>query len=147
MTEAPPFLTFEQVLAFHQVQLELYGGQTGLRNEGLLYSALAQPEAGLGDNYYHSFPYEMAAAYAFHIAENQPFIDGNKRVALACCLTFLDLCSITIDDPKEELYDAMIAIGTRQLSKEGFADLLERLAGESDPDGPEGFRTLPAKRF
>jgi death-on-curing protein len=126
--EAPPFLTYEQVLAFHQVQLELYGGQSGLRDEGLLYSALAQPEAGLEDEYYHSYPYGMAAAYAFHIAENQPFIDGNKRVALDCCLTFLELCGIAVDDPDGQLFDAMIAIGTRNLTKDGFATLLERLA-------------------
>jgi len=130
--EAPPFLTFEQVLAFHQVQLKLYGGQTGLRDEGLLYSALAQPEASFGDGFFHSYPFGMAAAYAFHIAENQPFIDGNKRVALDCCLTFLELCGISVEDPDGELYDAMIAMGTRKLSKDGFARVLEQLADKSE---------------
>lgn len=128
MTEKPPFLTFEQVLAFHKDQLELYGGQAGLRDENLLYSALAQPEATFGGRFLHAFPFEMAAAYAFHIAENQPFIDGNKRVGLDCALTFLDLCGITVEDAGDELFEAMMAMGSGRLTKNRFAGLLERLA-------------------
>src|ERR1039458_2422819 len=104
----PKFLTLEQVLEIHRVQLDLYGGQDGIRDLGSLESAVAQPEAGFGDQYLHPFPFGMAAAYAYHIAENQPFVDGNKRTALDCALTFLAANEIMIEDPHMELFQAMI---------------------------------------
>ncbi len=69
----------------------------------------------------------MAAAYAFHIAENQPFVDGNKRTALASALVFLDLNLIEINDPNELLYSAMIDIAQKRLQKSGLAKLLQNL--------------------
>ena len=70
----------------------------------------------------------MAAAYAFHIAENQPFVDGNKRTGLNCALTFLKLNGILIKCPGNELFQAMIDVGNRRLSKEGLSRLLENWA-------------------
>jgi death-on-curing protein len=70
----------------------------------------------------------MAAASAFHIAENQVFIDGNKRAALGAALMFLDLNGVDLDDPDERLYDAMIAVSNRTLDKAGLARLLRDLA-------------------
>lgn len=61
----------------------------------------------------------MAAAYAFHIAENQPFVDGNKRTALNAALVFLDLNGFIVHDPEGRLHDAMIAISSRALDKRG----------------------------
>ena len=124
----PPFLTKEQVLYIHEQQLADYGGQAGVRDEGLLDSALAQPASSFGGQYRHRFPYGMAAAYAYHISENQPFLDGNKRVGLVDALVFLDACGIEIYDDAGELYQAMKAIGSRALSKEGFEKLLMKLA-------------------
>ena len=72
----------------------------------------------------------MAAAYAYHLAENQPFVDGNKRTGLAAALVFLALNDIEIEDPKGRLYGAMMDISARKLSKEGFAALLSALAQE-----------------
>jgi death on curing protein len=72
--------------------------------------------------------FEMGAAYAFHIAENQPFVDGNKRTGLAAALTFLRLNGISIVDPSGRLYTAMIALATHQLDKPGLAKLLSELA-------------------
>ncbi|OFZ19758.1 MAG: hypothetical protein A2Z20_00280 [Bdellovibrionales bacterium RBG_16_40_8] len=72
------------------MQLESYGGATGIRAPDLLESAVMTPQASFGGQYVHNDVYEMAAAYAFHIAENQPFVDGNKRTALASALVFLD---------------------------------------------------------
>jgi len=70
----------------------------------------------------------MAAAYAFHLAENQPFVDGNKRTALNAALVFLDINGWIVSDPNERLYDAMIAISARSLDKRGLADVLRQLA-------------------
>lgn len=76
----------------------------------------------------HDDLFAMASAYAFHLAQNQPFVDGNKRTGLAAALVFLDLNRITIDDPDERLYDAMISVAERRLDKAGLAALLCELA-------------------
>ncbi|MBI5546668.1 MAG: type II toxin-antitoxin system death-on-curing family toxin [Deltaproteobacteria bacterium] len=123
------FLTLEDVLHIHGEQLRSYGGADGIRDRGLLESALAAPEASFGGNYLHGDIFEMAAAYAFHIAQNQPFIDGNKRTGLVAALVFLDLNDIAVQDPGSRLYEAMIALAERRLDKEGLARLLRELAG------------------
>ena len=127
MIKEPSFLTVNQILSFHHDQLELYGGQDGVRDLGLLHSAIAQPEATFEGEFLHSFPFGMAAAYAYHIAENQPFVDGNKRTALDAALTFLELNGISIRDPKHKLYDAMIDIAKRRLTKEGLEALFKSM--------------------
>lgn len=124
----PAFLTLAEVLEIHQDQIERYGGTQGVRDMGLLESAIAMPQATFGDEFLHPSLCEMAAAYAYHIAENQPFLDGNKRTALASALIFLDLNGVGLEDPKGRLYRAMIEVGTRKLDKHGLAGLLERLA-------------------
>lgn len=121
------FLSLEEVFLLHDLQLQRYGGATGVRDQGLLESAINTPQASFDEKYVHLGLYEMAAAYAFHIAENQPFIDGNKRTALASALVFLDLNSIEIEDPDEHLYTAMIDIAKKQLDKPGLAELLKKL--------------------
>lgn len=73
----------------------------------------------------------MAAAYAFHIAQNQPFVDGNKRTRLLAAVVFLDLNGVAIRDPEGRLYDAMIAIAERRMDKLGLAVLLRELSGTS----------------
>jgi death on curing protein len=70
----------------------------------------------------------MAAAYAFHIAENQPFIDGNKRTGLLCAIVFLDINGISIDYPDERLYRAMIDIAEKKLDKKSFGLLLRDIS-------------------
>lgn len=82
MTE-PVFLELLDVLEIHNQLVDLYGGQPGLRDTGLLQSALAMPLSGSGGSYFHADLYEMAAAYLLHLIKNHPFIDANKRTALA----------------------------------------------------------------
>ena len=77
----PEFLVIDDVLDIHERQLAQFGGGGGIRDRGLLESAVAAPQASFGGEWLHSDIFEMAAAYAFHIAENQPFIDGNKGTA------------------------------------------------------------------
>lgn len=85
------FLDVEDVKILHAEQIEAYGGSHGVRDEGSLESAVNQAQAGFGGDHLHEFPFGMASAYAFHIAQNQPFVDGNKRAALAAALVFLEL--------------------------------------------------------
>jgi death-on-curing protein len=90
------FLSLEQILSIHQNQLEQYGGESGTRDMGLLQSALAMPESGFGDQYFHADLYEMAAAYLFHLVKNHPFVDGNKRVGFVASYVFLRLNGIVV---------------------------------------------------
>lgn len=124
----PIFLDLEDVLLIHADQLPVYGGSSGIRDSGLLESAVAMPRASAGGEFVHAGLFAMAAAYAFHIAQNQPFMDGNKRTGLLAAIVFLDINGVTINDPEGRLYDAMIAIAERRLDKAGLASVLERLA-------------------
>lgn len=124
----PTFLTLETVLQIHLRMLAEFGGGDGVRDPLGLASAVAMPEAGFGEQYFHPDVFAMAAAYAFHIAQNRPFVDGNKRTALGAALIFLTINGVPIEDPKGDLYAAMIAITMGQLDKPRFARLLERLS-------------------
>ena len=127
MMDEPVFLELEDVLDFHDELLERHGGETGIRDLGLLESAMAQPKARFGGEYLHENLFLMASAYAFHIAENQPFLDGNKRTGLLAALTFLDLNGVPIEAPSNRLYKAMLAIAEGRLDKSGLADLFREL--------------------
>ena len=128
MSAEPDFLSVEDVIQIHDEQIKEYGGAKGVRDQGLLESAVAMPRASFGETYLHEDLGHMAAAYAFHIAQNQPFLDGNKRTGLVAALVFLDLNGITVLDPQEKLYDAMIAIAERHMDKGGLAELLRELS-------------------
>ena len=123
----PLFLSLAEIVEIHNNQITLYGGDTGIRDIRLLESAVAQPEASFGGEWLHADVYEMAAAYAFHLCMNHPFFDGNKRVALASALVFLEINSISIMDPKQLLLGAMLKMARSHLSKKSFLDILRTL--------------------
>lgn len=124
----PEFLTLDDVWLIHDEQLEAYGGIQGVRDEGLLESAVMMPQASFGGEYLHQNLFEMAAAYAYQIAENQPFLDGNKRTALVAALVFLDINGSVVLDDSMKLYSAMIAIANKEMDKYDLAELLNTLA-------------------
>lgn len=124
----PVFLDLEDVLLIHEDQRATYGGAAGIRDVGLLDSAVAMPRASAGGELAHEDLFAMAAAYAFHIAQNQPFVDGNKRTGLLAAIVFLDLNGILISDPAGKLYDAMIAVAEHRMDKAGLATELRGLA-------------------
>ena len=123
----PLFLTLAAVIEIHADQIKRYGGQDGVRDFGLLDSALAQPEASFAGEWLHKDLYAMAAAHAYHLCQNHPFIDGNKRTALACALVFLELNGVSIRDPKGLLKDAMLGIASGKMGKAKCAQFLRRL--------------------
>jgi death-on-curing protein len=127
---APTFLRLTDVVRIHIDQIEGYGGRAGIRDPGLLQSALAMPQASFGGEWLHRDLYEMAAAYAFHLCQNHPFVDGNKRTALACALVFLELNGVSIEDPEGRLYEALMDIASGSMEKLGLADLLRALPQE-----------------
>jgi death-on-curing protein len=128
----PVFLDVQDVLLIHEEQLAVYGGARGIRDASLLESAVATPRASAGGEFAHEDLFAMAAAYAFHIAQNQPFLDGNKRTGLLAALVFLELNSVAVRDPDGRLYDAMIAIAGRRMDKVGFAATLRALGAQVD---------------
>jgi death on curing protein len=110
-------LTLDEVLAIHADQIRRYGGRAGVRDRGLLSSALALPRASFEGVRLHASVPEMAAAYLFHIAQNLPFVDGNKRVALASALAFLWLNDHRLEAEAGELTDGVMGIAAGRLSK------------------------------
>lgn len=123
------FLSVDDVLTLHADQVDLYGGDHGLRELGLLESAVAQPRATFGGQTLHEFPFEMAAAYLFHIVQNHPFLDGNKRTGAVAALVFLDLNGIGIEAPQGSLFELTISVATGQASKTEIAEFFRSHAG------------------
>lgn len=126
----PIFLSVGDVLELHLDQIDEFGGIQGIRDETLLESAVMTPQVSFGGEYLHSDLFQMAAAYAFHIAENQPFLDGNKRTALSSALTFLRLNGHSVLDPEMRLYGALIDIANHSANKSDLADLFRTLPNE-----------------
>ena len=102
----PEFLELEDVLELHADSIELYGGDGGIRDRGLIESAISVPRQSFGDEYLHKTLFAMAAAYAFHLAENQAFVDGNKRVGLAAATAFLAMNGYDLIERDDRLYEA-----------------------------------------
>ena len=125
---APRFLTLVEVLSILQDQVTRYGGEFGIRDLGLLSSAIAVPQASFGGQALHGDLFEIAAAYAFHICQNHPFLDGNKRVALASALVFLDLNGVSVSDPEDTLYRLMMKVAQGSAKKADITSTFRNLA-------------------
>ena len=118
----PDFLALEDVLLLHGDQIDLYGGEYGVRDLGLLESAIAQPQATFGGNHLHGDLFEMAAAYPYHIVQNHAFLDGNKRTGAVAALVFLDLNGVEIDTPQGSIYDLTMSVAAGQAGKAEIAE-------------------------
>lgn len=121
---SPTFLTLDEVLVIHQDQIERYGGSPGVRDAGLLESAISQPMATFGRSFLHADLPTMASAYLFHIAKDHPFLDGNKRAALATALVFLTINDCEIDAPGDEVLGLVIGVADGSLGKEQVAEFI-----------------------
>lgn len=126
----PKFLTLSEVLDFHEDLIRSFGGSPGVRDLGLLESALAMPQSGSGDVLFHEFPFEMAAAYAYHIAQNQPFVDGNKRTAMTAALVFLEINGYPVMGGETELEAATREVASGKMDKKDFAEKIQRVYEE-----------------
>ncbi len=103
MSPMPLFLTLDEVLMVHADQIDRYGGSPGVRDLGLLQSAIAQPQSSFGGQLLHSTVFEMAAAYLFHLVSNHPFVDGNKRVGTVAALVFLEMNGLEVTVAEDDL--------------------------------------------
>ncbi|MBS3897679.1 MAG: type II toxin-antitoxin system death-on-curing family toxin [Dethiobacter sp.] len=120
------FIPKHIIINFHEQLIKLYGGTAGIRDEGLLNSALEQPNAMFGGSYLHNSLTKMAAAFGFHLCKNHPFIDGNKRIALVAMDTFLQRNGYEICASEKEAYKVIIKLASGEFSKEELAEWLEK---------------------
>ena len=119
---APEFLEADVVLFLHDQALREYGGIQGLKDEGMLHSALGRPENKLA----YADPgvldlFELAAAYAYGLAANHPFNDGNKRTAWGCCVLFLKVNGIELDVAAPQAVAQVLRLVEGGLDETGFA--------------------------
>ncbi len=121
----PLFLSLDEVLALHEDQIRRYGGRTGLRDVGLLESALGGAAATFDSAFLHGTLEEMAAAILHGICRNHPFIDGNKRTAVAAALVFLEMNGVSIDAGEDEFYELVIGVAEGRVSKSAVAVFLQ----------------------
>lgn len=124
----PNFLRIEDALRIHQDQIELYGGSPDLRDPGLLISAVETPRATFGGQFLHGDLFEIAAAYLFHIVQNHPFVDGNKRTGAVAALVFLEFNGIETDIEDDALVDHLLAVAQGQIAKPEVATFLRKHA-------------------
>jgi death-on-curing protein len=124
MSTEPVWLLREFIIAVHERLIAEYGGSPGLRDEGLLESALARPM--------HLFTYgtpslaQLAASYAVGIAKNHAFIDGNKRTAFVAAAVFLERNGLNLTAPEAEAIVAMLRVAEGSMSEKQLARWLDR---------------------
>lgn len=120
MMKAPAFLGIDEVLRIHERVTREFGGHDGVRDRGLLESAVAMPSAGLGGTYLHDGIQAMAAAYLFHLCQNHPFLDGNKRVALATAEMFLNLNGVGFTATGAQLEKLTLDVAAGTMTKDSL---------------------------
>lgn len=128
LSQAPRFLTLDEVLSLHETAIDLHGGSHGVRDHGLLESALGMARQGFSGTFAHEFPFEMAAAYLFHICKNHPFVDGNKRTSLTAAVTFLDINGWTISASEDDVVRVVLAVAENAMDKTGLAQWFESIS-------------------
>lgn len=126
------FLSVANIITIHGRLIEEFGGDEGLRDRGLLESAAAMPQAMFSGQYLHSTLAEMAAAYHFHLCSNHPFIDGNKRVAVASAELFLVLNGFELKATDNELENITLELASGKLSKEAIVEFYSEKVVQSE---------------
>lgn len=116
------FLSVRDVLEIHKRVIAEFGGDPGLRDRGLLESAVAMPHATFSGSYLHLEMTEMAAAYHFHLCTNHPFVDGNKRVAVAAAEVFLLVNGHELRASDDELEEITLGVAKGLVTKESVTE-------------------------
>jgi death on curing protein len=124
----PVFLDLDKVLRLHADLIDRYGGRPGIRDVGLLESAIAMPQTSFGGERLHADLFEMAAAYLFHIVRNHPFLDGNKRTGAASAIVFLLVNGVQLAGDEEGLVEITLATARGKAEKPRIADFFRGLA-------------------
>jgi death-on-curing protein len=122
------FLSVEDVLLLHSDTMSHEGGLSGIRDHGLLDAAVAMPRQQFGGEYLHPDLPAMAAAYLYHLAQNHPFHDGNKRVAVMAAYVFLDVNGWDLDVPPSELETITRQVASGDTRKDDLIKWMEQHA-------------------
>jgi death-on-curing protein len=122
----PRFLTEDGVLEIHHDLIKRFGGSDGLRDRNMLLSAVEMPKASFGGQFLHEDLFEMAAAYLFHLVQNHPFVDGNKRTGASVAVVFLDANGIELVADKVDYGDLVLEVAQGQLDKTAIANFLRQ---------------------
>jgi len=130
------YLTVDAVLVIHEQVLAAHGGGAGIRDRALLESAVAAPQASFGGEAMFDDPLDIAAAYLFYLCRNHPFVDGNKRVALASCLVFLrtnnELTDLDLPGRDIDAWEAFIIdLASARIDREQTAQRLRELLAQA----------------
>lgn len=163
MNPQPRFLDTEDVITLHSIAIEDQGGDPAIRDRALLESAVSIPRQQFGGAFLHEDIPTMAAAYAFHICSNHPFVDGNKRAALAAMLAFLSDNGWTFDADVNDAEQAMLDLASGSLDKAAFTawsrqkmrqkptmelrEFFQRLTPEHLLTADEGFDLSPGQEM
>jgi death on curing protein len=118
------FLSLDQVISIHNELIDTFGGSYGIRDIGLLDSAIHQPLTSFGGEMLHPDLASKAAAYLFHIIKNHPFIDGNKRTASIAATVFLHLNGYSIKLSNAQFFDLALGIATSKIRKEKATEII-----------------------
>ena len=121
------FLNQEQVLRIHAGSIQKHGGLDGLRDAGLLASALSMPQAKFGGQFLHDGISAMAAAYLFHLCKNHPFADGNKRTAHGTAVTFLLINGYNITTDADETERMVLRVADGTISKQELTKIFSKI--------------------
>ena len=113
------WLREDVVIALHDEQIAEHGGRLGIRDRGLLSSALARPQNQVA--YEKPSVFNLAAAYAFGVIQNHPFVDGNKRAGFLAAYVFLDLNGWELAASEAEAVNAVMALATGEMDETGFS--------------------------
>lgn len=133
----PRFLDLDEVLRLHRELIVSYGGDDGIRDTGMLQSALAMPQATYAGHLLHPDLFAQAAAYLFHLVQNHPFVDGNKRIGAASALVFLAMNDIAIVGDEDGLVELTMATASGARGKEAIASWF-RSHAEGHPEAAGG---------
>lgn len=136
------FLSVDELLAIHDRGIAEHGGSPELRDRGLLESAAAMPYAQFGGQFLHEGLPAMAAAYLFHLCKNHPFVDGNKRVAVAAAETFVLLNDHELQATNSQLEKLTLGVADSSISKDELTGFFNKHVRRERPKG----RKAPRKR-
>jgi death on curing protein len=125
MTE-PIWMEMADAVIFHDMELSAHGGSTGLRDSGMLESAIMRPRNLWAYADTPPLLTRLAAAYAFGISANHPFVDGNKRTALVVSFAFLDTNGIAVTASQEDAYDTILALAAGEIGEQQIAEWFDR---------------------
>ena len=128
MNKEPLFLTFAEIIEIHDYQISHFGGSDGLRSAEMLKSAIGMPSSTFSGEYLHPTIPEMAAAYLFHLVENHPFLDGNKRIGAMAAVVFLELNGYEFDATDEEYTHLVMQVASGNMLKAEVALFFQQRA-------------------